>query len=151
MTLRSSRTAGFTLIEVLVVLAVVGLVLGIIGLRGPARSPALDLREAADAVSRTLRLARSRAIASNATVGVTFDVGGPALRMDDTRAVALPAGVLLTVTATFDNTAGPRLAAIRFAPDGSSSGGAVALRQNGRRLQVGVDWLSGRVSVSEGG
>jgi len=38
---------------------------------------------------------------------------------------------------------------ISFAPDGSSSGGRIELAENGVRLLVGVDWLTGLVSVAD--
>ena len=145
-----NRDAGFTLVEVLVVLAVVGLALGVVALRGPQRSPALDLRAAAGTVAETLRLARSRAVAGNRTVGVAFDVAGPSLRLDGATPRGLPPGIAMAVTATLGNTAGGRLGAIQFAPDGSSSGGRVVLQGGGRRTQVGVEWLTGRVSVADG-
>lgn len=146
----TAAESGFTLVEVLVVLAVIGLALGVVAMRGPQRSPALDLRAAAGTVAETLRLARSRAVAGNRTVGVAFDVGGPALQMDGAPPHILPPGIAMAVTATLGNTAGDRLAAIRFAPDGSSSGGRVVLQGGGRRTQVGVEWLTGRVSVADG-
>ena len=36
-----------------------------------------------------------------------------------------------------------------FAPDGSSTGGRIELAAGARRMQVGVDWLTGRVSVAD--
>jgi general secretion pathway protein H len=36
---------------------------------------------------------------------------------------------------------------IRFNPDGSSTGGRISLADGRRRIGVGVDWLTGRVSV----
>ena len=145
-----NKDGGFTLVEVLVVLAVVGLALGVVALRGPQRSAALDLRAAAGTVAETLRLARSRAVAGNRTVGVAFDVAGLTLRLDGAAPRGLPPGIAMAVTATLGNTAGDRLAAIQFAPDGSSSGGRVVLQGGGRRTQVGVEWLTGRVSVADG-
>ena len=139
---------GFTLLEMLVVLVIAGLALSVVAFRGPRNSAALDLKGTAAEVAQSLRLARSRAVAANHTVGVTFDVGAHLMRLDGAAAHTLPAAIALAVTATQDNAAGTRLAAIRFAPDGSSSGGRVELTGNGRRVEVGVDWLTGRVSVA---
>jgi general secretion pathway protein H len=44
-----------------------------------------------------------------------------------------------------------RHGAIRFYPDGSSTGGRVTLAAGERKLLVDVDWLTGRVSIKEGG
>jgi len=38
---------------------------------------------------------------------------------------------------------------IRFNPDGSSTGGRISLADGRRRIGVGVDWLTGRVSVAD--
>jgi general secretion pathway protein H len=38
---------------------------------------------------------------------------------------------------------------IRFNPDGSSTGGRIVLADGTRRTAVGVDWLTGRVSVAD--
>ena len=150
---RSGRRseAGFTLLEVLVVLVIVGLALGVVATRGPRTNVALDLKGAAGTVSDTLRLARSRSVAGNRPVGVVFDVAAHALRLDGGTPQFLSPAISLAVTSTVENVApggnGGGLAAIRFAPDGSSSGGRVVLAERGRQMQVGVDWLTGRVSV----
>ncbi len=134
----------------MVVLTILGLVLGIFVARGPQRSPALELRGAAQAISGALRLARGKSIAGNAIVGVTFDVAGGVWRLDGAAPVSLPAGTAMTVITTADNASGARLAAIRFSPDGSSSGGRVGLVNRGRRVDIGVEWLTGRVSIADG-
>ena len=41
------------------------------------------------------------------------------------------------------------LAVIRFAPDGSSSGGRIILSSNNKKYIVYVDWLTGRVGVDK--
>lgn len=148
--MRNKAEAGFTLIEVLAVLVVLGLAIAILASRGPQRSAALDMRTAAQQVAGSLRLARARAVASNRPVGVTFDVATRSVRLDGSQPGILPPGVGINVTAVLGETAGARLAAIRFAPDGSSTGGRVELEGYGRRVQVGVDWLTGRVSVANG-
>jgi general secretion pathway protein H len=38
---------------------------------------------------------------------------------------------------------------IRFNPDGSSTGGRVSIGDGRRSIAVGVDWLTGRVSVAD--
>ena len=131
------------------VLAILGLALAFVAMRGPPRSAGLDLRGAAGEVAQTLRLARARAITGNRPVGVAFDGAANLVRLDGAAPRALPPGIAMAVTATADNAAGS-IAAIRFAPDGSSSGGRVELESSGRRIQVGVDWLTGRVSVANG-
>jgi general secretion pathway protein H len=127
----------------LVVLTIVGLIGGIVLARGPARSAALDLRAASATVSGALRLARTRAIATNRPVTVQFDPARATLRVGADPARLLPAGIAFSVIAAEDQ--GP---AIRFLPDGSSTGGRVELTGQGRATQVGVDWLTGRVSLA---
>ena len=38
---------------------------------------------------------------------------------------------------------------IRFNPDGSSTGGRIVLADGSRKIAVGVDWLTGRVTVAD--
>lgn len=147
-----SRTSqrGFTLIEVLVVVAILGLSLALVVGRGPLRSPTLDVRAAAGQVASALRIARGQAIARNRTVPFVLDVAAGGYRVGDGPVQALPRGLRLRMTAVADQTAGERIGAISFLPDGSSTGGQVALAAGAARLAVGVDWLTGRVSVVDG-
>ena len=126
--------AGFTLLEMIVVLVVLGLALGLVMTHGPARSPRLELDAAARQVAGALRLARSRAIAQERTVPVAFATGG--YELDGDAAVSWAADV---------TPMGDRV--ISFTPDGGSSGGRIVLRGGGHQVAIGVDWLTGRVFV----
>jgi general secretion pathway protein H len=129
---------------VLVVLVILGIVGGLVLARGPQRSAGLEMRAASGAVAQALRTARSRAIGSNRPVTVLFDTGARTLQVGATQARSLPQGIAMSVETTADQPG------IEFQPDGSSSGGQVELANNGRRILIGVDWISGRVSVAEG-
>lgn len=142
-------TAGFTLLEVIVVLVVLSLGLALLAMRGPPRSARLEIRAAAAEMAQALRLARGRAIAGNAPVGLTLDLARHSWRLDGAAERVLPPGYAIAIRAAATETAGNRLAAIRFAPDGSSTGGWIDLSDGHRRMQIGVDWLSGRVTIAE--
>jgi general secretion pathway protein H len=146
---RRRAQAGFTLIEIIVVLVILSLGLALLATRGPPRSAALEMRTVAGEMAQALRLARARAIAGNAPVGLTLDLARHSWHLDGGPERALPPAYAVAIRAAGTETAGNRLAVIRFAPDGSSTGGWIELADGHRRLQIGVDWLSGRVTLAE--
>ncbi len=141
--------AGFTLLEMIIVLVVLGLVAGLALGRGQQRSRGLDARAAVEQVVQTLRQARGAAIATNLPVVVMVNGERRTLGVAGARPVQLPPEFALTAAEGFNPQLTPKLTGIRFAPTGSSSGGRILLADGKRRIQVGVDWLTGRVSVTD--
>jgi general secretion pathway protein H len=139
------------LIEMIVVLVVLGLALGLVLGRGPMHSPALDARVAAREVAQVLRLARSRAIALDRPIAVSVDVAARAVRIDGSPYQALPRAVGVAATSFTGAVIAGRVVAVRFAPDGSSSGARIVLAEGKFVRLVVVDWLTGRVSVDDAG
>jgi general secretion pathway protein H len=128
------RRDGFTLLEMVVVLVILGLVLGLVIARGPMHSARLDVEAVTRDLAGALRLARSRAMASDRPVAVVLAANY--YRTDGSATYRLPADVTLAGNAV-----------IRFAPDGSSSGGSIAVQGTTSRITIAVDWLTGRVHV----
>lgn len=141
--------SGFTLLEMIVVLVVLGLMASLIVIRGPPSSALLDLHGTAGEVAQELRGARAQAIASDRRVVVRIDAAAHTLRVDDAPPRLLPASLGLRVVAVSQEVAAPRTARITFAPDGSSSGGTIDLVAETRRMRVAVDWLTGRVGLAD--
>jgi general secretion pathway protein H len=139
--------SGFTLVEMLVVVAIMGFAFSLIVTRGPMRSPTIELQSAVNEFAQGLRLARSNAIATNSTARLTVDLAQRSFRIDNAAPIALPHSLTIAMTAVTEETVGQRVAAIRFNGDGSASGGRIDLTNGSRRAQVGIDWLTGRISV----
>ena len=128
---------GFTLIETIVVLVILGLALGIVAGFLPRRNTTLELTAATSRVTGALRLARSRAMAEGHPVPFAILPGGHGFRLDN---ALVNFGPSVTVV-----MAQPR---ILFDPDGSTSGGSLRVVVDGKQRVVLVDWLTGRVVVA---
>lgn len=146
-----SGQQGFTLLELMVVLAIVGLMLGVVGpsILGSTRS---ELRADSAAVAAALRDARDRAIATSSEQTFLIDVERRSYRVAGGPPTALPESRLVSLYTAEEEIVRNVEGGIRFYPDGSSTGGRVGLRDADARIAgyvVGVDWLTGRISIGE--
>jgi general secretion pathway protein H len=143
------RCAGFTLIEVIVTLAILGLALIVVAGYKPPWSSGLGLKGTASELASGLRLARSEAIASNRPVVFDLDATGHLYRVGAGAKRRLPANLSIELLTIIGENRGARVGDIRFNPDGSSTGGRISLADGKQHVAVGVDWLTGRVSVAD--
>lgn len=144
-------SAGFTLLELMVVLVIAGLMLALVppmfsgavsGLK--ARGSALDLAIA-------LREARSLAVIRNVEQQVHLDLEPPRFRAGSGKLQPLPEGMAMDVElATGPGNTGMTRHTIRFFPDGSSSGERITLSGGKRIYYLQLNWLTGSVIVTEG-
>lgn len=146
---RAGGVAGFTLLEMIVVLAVLGLIAGLVAARGPQRSHALEVRAQVASVTEALRGARGRAIATNRPVMIAVNGERRSLAVEGGPTIQLPPELGLTAAVGPVGEPDTRLAGIRFTPDGGSNGGKIVLADGKRRIEIGIDWLTGRVSVAD--
>lgn len=143
------RQAGFTLIEMIVVIAVLALALTLIVGYRPPWSGSLGVRGAAGELASAFRLARSEAISRDGPVSVAVDVAGHRYRVGDGPERMFPPSLKVELLTLASERYARNVGEIRFNPDGSSTGGRVTFSNGSRTLAVGVDWLNGRVSIGD--
>src|SRR5438477_7683329 len=143
------QEAGFTLIEVIVVLAVLAFAMALIVGYKPPWSSGLGLRGTAAELTSGLRLARSEAILRNRPILFEIDLAGRQFRVDTGPARRLPPQLSIALLTVSGERRDAATGDIRFNPDGSSTGGRISLADGRQKMAVGVDWLSGRVSVAD--
>ena len=141
--------SGFTLIELMVVLAVLALALALAMPTLGRLMPGLELQTEARDVASALREARAQAIGQNAEVAVVVNAERRAVLIGDRRVVQLTSRAEILPAANRADAGGSAGPQIRFFPDGSSSGGQVTLLLDERKRHVLVDWLTGAISVAE--
>jgi general secretion pathway protein H len=144
-----SPEAGFTLIELLVVVAIMAFTLLLIVGFKPPWSRGFDLDTTAAELAGQLRLARSQAIAEDHSVALELDLARHVYRAGTAAARPLPAGLAITLLTIAGQQHGGHAGDIQFNPDGSSTGGRIVLADGPRRVAIGVDWLTGRVTVAD--
>ncbi|MBV8505665.1 MAG: type II secretion system protein [Acetobacteraceae bacterium] len=127
--------AGFTLIEMIVVIAIVALIAGLVLMRQPWTSAGFEREATQRALADALRLAHSRAITQGRNVAVLTGAAG--FSVDGGPVRPLPAHQTLSASH------------IVFMPDGGSSGGTIMLASGQKRIVVTVNWLTGRVRAGD--
>lgn len=147
---RWRRAPGFTLLELLIVLMLMGLIAAMTVPSFSGGVSTTQLRSAAREVAAGLRLARDQAIAQRADAVLELDLTARAFRvLPDPRLHALPSGIDVKLFTAQSDLVSDRVGAIRFYPDGGSNGGRVTLAAGERKYDIDVDWLTGRVAILE--
>lgn len=142
------KEAGFTLLELLVVLAVAGLLASIVLPRLIVPEVASARAEAARDLAAALVRARSAAVFRGREVALVIDLRERRYWIEGGSARPLPAGLDIVLDTTMDEAQTPQRGMIRFYPDGSATGGRIMLGKQGKETHiVRVNWLTGRVSI----
>ena len=138
---------AFTLVEIMVAIAIVGLLLAVAVPGSMRMYESIQYRQAVRDVLTTLADARHQAVDKGRAQDVAFDPERQQISFhDDTQ--QLFDGFRLTVT-TAREVNRENLGVIRFYPEGSSTGGDVDIASpTGRSVRISVDWLMGGVSQS---
>ncbi len=141
--------AGFTLLELLVVLVLVALVVALAPPLWSNAVPTAEHRAVTRQVAQMLRMARAEAVARRIDVPVRFDLAANTISLQAHKTLRLPEGITIELTTTEAEKLDEQRAAVRFYPDGGSSGGRVTLRAGERAYRVDIDWLTGRIAIDE--
>lgn len=146
----ADRSAGFTLLELMVVMALMALIVGLVVSRLPAGPSRTQVVASAKSLASGLRTARGAAIHESREAVFTVDLAARRFWVDRRDPVALRADIGLALDIAAAERAGETAGHIRFFPDGSSTGGSIRLNLPGKDAPpttVTVDGITGHVAV----
>jgi len=146
---KPAGVGGFTLLELLIVMAIMGMVGALIVSGRPSGSSSVNVRLAAETLASALRVARAQAITQGRPVGMVLDTNRRRYGIEQAPQRPLPDGLTFTLLTGRGDVLSPAQGRIRFFPDGSSTGGRITIHSAAGKSVVGIDWLSGRVSVAD--
>jgi len=145
----SRRQAGFTLLEIIVVLVIMAVAVAVVGVNMAGSSEGAELRAAARGLASGFRYARSEAIVTGREQVLIVDTDARRYWLTDDPGSAQEIGesVSVELTTAESEVQGESQGGYRFFPDGSATGGRVTLTIGTDRRQVDVDWVTGRIRI----
>jgi len=147
--INQSKTRGFTLVEVMVVMVIIALIMGLVGTSMSSSISAAQSRAATRKVVASLRYTRARAIIEKKEKVFLVNTETRSYMAPGRKQVNLPEGVDVTITTARSELTSEEVAGIRFFPDGGSTGGHIELTVNEREYRINVAWLTGEASLEK--
>lgn len=140
--------SGFTLLEVVCVIAILAILTAIVGPALPRGTSRARLEAYAVATAAVLKADRNVAVRQRTQIATEIDAPSRLVRSGATgRVVRVPDDVAfhaLLADRCNQRPAGPT---IRFFASGMSCGGAIALTRVGIGYEIRVNWLTGGVDI----
>jgi general secretion pathway protein H len=144
---RASRAHGFTLLEMLAVILLIGIAAAAVSVSVTQGLAGARVRAASSELAGALRATRAQAIVRAQEQNFDVDTRANSYRNVKQRDVSLPKGLRVSITSAKEDQPNEHTGRIRFFPDGSSTGGRITLQSGTRQWHVNVSWLTGEVRV----
>lgn len=146
---RKRSQNGFTLVEIMVVLAISALILGLVP---PLLSNAIavtKVKSASRELAVNLKQARNESVEKQAETTLTLNIDSYQYSLGKQQAIlSLPEDVSLKLITAKSEQLSDSSGQIRFFPDGSSTGGQIKLSYQKQNILVDVNWLTGKVTIT---
>jgi len=153
----AKRASGFSLLELIAVLVIMGLAAGLAAPRIQDFLEEARIRTGARKLATLLRYARNQALSTKQVVTVATDESGqrwwikyselPAAE----RVVKLPPGIKGKIVERYFSALSDAKASILFSPQGNSTGQLIEIYDDhGRKFQLAVDPVIGNITLLRG-
>ena len=147
--LESRLTSGFTLIELVAVVALIGIALSVISLSFSKSMSSAKVQAASRDLVAALRYTRGQAIVKGKQTALDLDMQNNTFQAPGRPLMKLPAEMHMTLLTAESEQTSKTSGRIRFFADGASTGGHVSIFAGQREWRVNVSWLTGQVTREE--
>ncbi|MCB1578178.1 MAG: prepilin-type N-terminal cleavage/methylation domain-containing protein, partial [Xanthomonadales bacterium] len=137
---RSSR--GFTMIELIVVIVLIGIVASVVAFSFAKSLSGARIQAASRDLVAALRYTRGQAIVKGEQKVLVLDLEKNTYQAPGRNEIELPKDMALRLTTAQKELTGEKAGGIRFFPDGSSTGGNIAVVLGEREWKINVGWLT---------
>ncbi|KFN43190.1 type II secretion system protein XpsH [Arenimonas oryziterrae] len=142
------QARGFSLLELLVVIVLIAATTAMAAVAMRSGLPGQQLRNSTRELAAQIRYTRAQAIVTGKPQVFTLDTRTREWLAPDRRHGQVPAAIAIHATAAGIEQPSAGIAAIRFFPEGASTGGRITLSREHAAWQLDVDWLTGQVSMT---
>jgi len=143
------RSRGFTLIELVAVVALIGIALSVISLSFSKSLSSAQMQAASRDLVAALRYTRGQAIVKGKQTALDIDTQNNTYQAPGKPLMKLPKDMHMTLFTAESEQTGAASGRIRFFADGASTGGHVSVFAGQREWRVNVSWLTGQVTREE--
>jgi general secretion pathway protein H len=144
----SNRQAGFTLVEIVCVLAIFAMLAAIVLPAIPTGTSRPRLEGYAMEAAALLKSDRNTAVRRRTEVATIVDAASRVVRSGvSSRSVRIPDDVKFDAVLAARCNNRPAGSTIRYFATGASCGGVIALTRNGVGYEIRVNWLTGGIEI----
>jgi general secretion pathway protein H len=139
---------GFTLLEMVCVMAIIAMLAAVVLPNISRDTSRLRLEAYAVETASLLKTDRTAAIRRRAQIATKIDAGTGSLRSGSTgRTLRIPDDVAFDALLPDRCNERPAFSTISFFPTGMSCGGTIMLSRLGTRYEIRVNWLTGGIEI----
>ena len=142
--------AGFTLIEMTIVLAIASLVFSVGAISLSALKGRQTPMRSAGEIARLMTAAHNEALDAPSAQSVTIDLKAKKVSGPRGERVVIPAAYKISVVVGRETVADTKVLDVHFLPDGTSSGAEILITApDGEGARLDVNWLTGLSRISD--
>ena len=143
------RSKGFTMIEMIVVIVLIGIVASVVTFSFTRTLAGARIQAASNDLVAGLRYTRGQAIVKGEQKVLLLDLEKNTWLAPGKDERELPKDMVLRLTTAQQELTGDKAGGIRFFPDGSSTGGNIAIVLGEREWRINVGWLTGEITLDK--